>query len=178
MSVPVPSILTPALFRQLLRVFRDTDRFPDVTIQSYLNQAGTDLNSAWGAPGTVGPPLALATLDYGTLYYAAHYLALDERDVRAAELGGMPGELVAPTTSKSVGGVSVGKDTRAVTAQDEGAAFWNQTRFGVEFWRRARMVGAGGIQVDAGPFLQPAMDLVNAQGQGVQGQDAFWGLFL
>lgn len=178
MPLAAPSVLTPTLFRQLLRMFRDSDRFPDVTVQNYLNQAAQDLNPAWGAPGTVSPTLALSSLDYGVLYYTAHYLALDDRDASAAALGAMPGELAPPTSSKSVGGVSVSKDTGSVTHAAEGAKFWNQTRFGVEFWRRANMIGAGGIQTGAGEFLPPIMQLTDAQGQPVQGVDAFWGLYL
>ncbi len=172
MSVTTPSILTPTLFRQLQRVFRDPDRFPDTSVQAYLAQAAQFLTSAWGAPGSVGPPLQLTTLDYGTMWYVAHYLALEDQEMQAGALGGPVGEVRGPKTSKSVRGVSVSMDTAAVTNQD-GPAFWNMTRYGIQFWDIARKLGAGGIQVQAG---FPTGQLTPLE-PAVPGQDFFWGLW-
>jgi len=75
----------------------------------------------------------------------AHQLVLSARDQLAASVGGIPGEVKGPTTSKSVDKVSVGYDASAVTLDDAG--FWAMSAYGLRFLTLARMMGAGGLQL-------------------------------
>jgi hypothetical protein len=161
--VPVPSIVTPALLRASFPEFCDEDSYPDPQIQFWLNDAQQMMSERWGSPGTQSN---WSGLDTGTALYACHYLSLAARNRRAAEAGGIPGDLRGPVSSKSVDKVSSSHDTRAVTF--EGQAFWNQTQYGVMYWNRAKNFGAGGIQIGAVRVPQPS----------VPGQDIFWGQFL
>ena len=75
----------------------------------------------------------------------AHNLALAAGNQLAAMVGGAPGQIKGPVTSKSVDKVSVGYDSGAVALQDGG--FFNLTTYGIQFLQLARMVGTGGIQL-------------------------------
>lgn len=81
------------------------------------------------------------------MLFVAHHLTLDARDAAAVAAGGVPGELKGPAASKSVDKVSVSYDTKAVTFEDQ--AFWNLTRFGIQLYNLARLIGAGGVQLGA-----------------------------
>lgn len=83
--------------------------------------------------------------DQGCELYVAHHIAIAVRDQRAAEAGGVPGQVDGPQTAKSVDKVSKSMDTGAVT--HSGAGFWNMTSYGVRFYNLARIVGSGGWQL-------------------------------
>jgi len=122
-------------FRQNFPEFADSARFTDTQAQFFLTIGETMLNAdRWGA-----------LLDYGLGLFVAHHLAIASRDVAAADMGGVPGAVTGPTSSKSVDKVSVSYDTGAVSLNDAG--FWNMSSYGIRFWNTVRMVGAGGIQL-------------------------------
>ncbi len=127
--------ITPNLIRQKYLQFKDPHVFTDAVIQDLINEAVLRLNpNRWGA-----------MLDTGTQLFVAHCLTLKEREDRAARLGGVPGEVKGPLNSRSVSDVSNSWNNGAVTY--EGAAFWNQTSYGIRFYQLSRAAGMGGIQI-------------------------------
>lgn len=129
--------MTPTLFRQLYRSLADPDKTPDSVLEYWFTIAAKFLNS-----NRIDPD----SLDYLVGLFAAHHITLDLRDNATTTAGGIPGELKGPSTAKGTDKVSQSYDTKAVTY--EGEAFWNQTRFGVQYWNTVSMFGAGGIQID------------------------------
>lgn len=122
-------------FRQDFPEFADTTAYPNGTVNFYLG-LGVKLLPAdrWQD-----------VLDYGLELFTAHHLAIATRDQQTAAIGGVPGVMTGPQTSKTVDKVSVSYDTNAATYEDAG--FWNMSSYGVRFWQLARMVGAGGVQL-------------------------------
>ena len=76
----------------------------------------------------------------------AHHLVLSMRDQTAAAVGGVPGVMTGPTSAKAVDKVSTSYDTGAATLDNAG--FWALSSYGVRFLTLARMMGAGGLQVN------------------------------
>lgn len=66
-------------------------------------------------------------------------------DNRAAAIGGGGGANSGVVSSKSVDKVSVSYDSSATMNPDAG--FWNNTRYGAEFWQLIQMFGMGGRQL-------------------------------
>lgn len=83
--------------------------------------------------------------DIGVGLVTAHHIALGTRDINTAAVGGVPGAIAAPQTSKSVDKVSASYDTAAVALKD--GDFWNSTMYGIRYLSLARMMGAGGMQI-------------------------------
>lgn len=110
---------------------------------------GVGSNPFWGAASVTpnSPPTTKA--DFAIELYVAHNLVLEKQAVDAAKAGGDPGTKVGVITSKSVGGVSVSYDVSSMTGED-GAGFWAQTTYGLRFWRLAKSVSAGPIQIGVG----------------------------
>jgi hypothetical protein len=132
-------------FRQTFRMFADPDMAPDDAITYYIAQATNFLTNSTSAAGNLFDALSL---DRAVSLYIAHYLTLDNRDLQASQVpGGIPGEIEGPATAKAIDKVSTSSDTKAVTWDN--AAFWNMTRFGIEFINLIRMFGASGIQLGA-----------------------------
>ncbi|MDP3351819.1 MAG: DUF4054 domain-containing protein [Hydrogenophaga sp.] len=127
--------VTPATFRQHFPEFASVVSYPDPQVQFWIDVAGKLLPADRWAD----------LIDDGTELFTAHHLAIGKRDQDAAAIGGTPGAINGPQTSKAVDKVSASYDTGAVTY--EGAGFWNATMYGIGFWRLARMIGAGGIQL-------------------------------
>ncbi|TDV39534.1 uncharacterized protein DUF4054 [Paraburkholderia caballeronis] len=124
-----------AQFRQSFPEFADDATYPDPVVQIWLTVAVSLVN-----------PLRWVELtDIGVGLVTAHHLALSIRDHKTAAVGGVPGQVAAPQTSKSVDKVSASYDTSAVTI--DGAGFWNSTMYGIRYLTMARMMGAGGLQV-------------------------------
>lgn len=120
--------------RKFYRQFKDIGIFTDYVIGVFLAKASTSLDPiVWGG-----------LLDYATQLYVAHHLTLWARNDQAAAMGGSPGEIKGPLTSRTVDKVSSSWDSRA--ASYEGEAFWNLTAYGVEFWSMAKNRG-GGVQL-------------------------------
>ncbi|TJZ75585.1 DUF4054 domain-containing protein [Chitiniphilus eburneus] len=122
-------------FRTDFPEFANTSTYPTATVDFWLSLAEKML-----------PPDRWCDLwGHGLELFTAHHLALGAANQRAAAVGGIPGQVKGPATSKAVDKVSAGYDSGAVTLTDGG--FWNLTTYGIEFLQLARMVGAGGIQL-------------------------------
>jgi Protein of unknown function (DUF4054) len=127
--------MTPAKFRQDFPEFACTTTYPDTQVNLYVGLAGKLLNAdRWDD-----------MLDMGTSLFVAHHLVIGQRNVASAEVGGAPGAIQGPQSSKSVDKVSVSYDTGAVTLADGG--FWNMSSYGIRLLQIARYVGAGGVQL-------------------------------
>ncbi|WP_287497795.1 DUF4054 domain-containing protein [Pandoraea sp. CB10b_02] len=122
-------------FRQSFPEFDDTTTYPDSLVQFWMTVAVSLVNAdRWGDLTDLG--IALVT---------AHHLALAVKDQKMADVGGVPGQVSGPQSSKAVDKVSASYDTAAVAIKDGG--FWNATMYGVRYLSLAMMMGAGGIQL-------------------------------
>ncbi|MDS0851651.1 DUF4054 domain-containing protein [Burkholderia cenocepacia] len=124
-----------AQFRQTFPEFGDTVRYPDPVVQIWLTVAVSLVN----------PLRWMELTDIGIGLVTAHHLAIGMRDQNTAAVGGVPGQVTGPQTSKSVDKVSASQDTGAVTL--DGAGFWNSTMYGVRYYTLALSMGAGGLQI-------------------------------
>ncbi|KWA35744.1 hypothetical protein WT41_01450 [Burkholderia territorii] len=122
-------------FRQSFPEFKDTTTYPDSLVQFWMTVAVSLVNAdRWGDLTDLG--IALVT---------AHHLALAVKDQKMAAVGGVPGQVNGPQSSKAVDKVSASYDTAAVAIKDGG--FWNATMYGVRYLSLAMMMGAGGMQL-------------------------------
>ncbi|UQN68018.1 DUF4054 domain-containing protein [Burkholderia multivorans] len=122
-------------FRQAFPEFDDTTTYPDALVQFWMTVAVSLVNAdRWGDLTDLG--IALVT---------AHHLALAVKDQKMAAVGGVPGQVSGPQSSKAVDKVSASYDTAAVAINDGG--FWNATMYGVRYLSLAMMMGAGGMQL-------------------------------
>ncbi|HGL4259613.1 DUF4054 domain-containing protein [Burkholderia dolosa] len=122
-------------FRQAFPEFDDTTTYPDALVQFWMTVAVSLVNvDRWGDLTDLG--IALVT---------AHHLALAVKDQKMAVVGGVPGQVSGPQSSKAVDKVSASYDTAAVAIKDGG--FWNATMYGVRYLSLAMMMGAGGMQL-------------------------------
>ncbi|KVC45200.1 DUF4054 domain-containing protein [Burkholderia diffusa] len=122
-------------FRQSFPEFDDTTTYPDALVQFWMTVAVALVNpDRWGELTDLG--IALVT---------AHHLALAVKDQKMAAVGGVPGQVTGPQSSKAVDKVSASYDTAAVAIKDGG--FWNATMYGVRYLSLAMMMGAGGMQL-------------------------------
>lgn len=126
---------TDAQFRADFPQFADTTRFPPAQIAFRLTLADNLLDET--VFDTMFP--------YVVELYVAHYLTLFAADMRASALGGGGGSNSGVVSSKSVDKVSVSYDSSATLNPDAG--FWNNTRYGSEFYSLLMMFGAGGRQL-------------------------------
>lgn len=117
-------------FRTNFPEFNDTSKFTDGQAKFWIGMAYKMLSSdVWGDQ-----------LDFGVQLYVAHNLTLAGKNA----VGG-PGSTSGPLSSKGVGPVSVSYDVSAGTIQ--GAASYNMTTYGIQFYQLASLFGAGGIQL-------------------------------
>lgn len=123
-------------FRVAFPQFADTAKFPDIPITFRLNIADIMLNE-----NTTGKQM----FPYLAGLFVAHYMTLWLADSKAELMGGAGGSTNGVQASKSVDKVSVSYDTGATLNPDAG--FWNNTRYGAEFWQLIIMFGAGGRQL-------------------------------
>ncbi len=126
---------TIAQFRADFPQFSDDTRFPDAQIQFRLNLADRQM-------GQQGKESVFA---YMVELFVAHYLYLWDRDRRSAMLGGAGGANSGVLNSKSVDKISMGYDTTATL--NPNAGFWNNSRYGSEFYQQILWFGAGGRQL-------------------------------
>lgn len=104
------------------------------------------------ASNLVDPTRWGALANQGTALLTAHYLVLanDAAQASAAQLAaggaGELGTVIGPEVAKTVDGVSITQDVASVTIA--GAGNFNLTQYGVQYWQLARMMGAGGMQVN------------------------------
>lgn len=122
-----------AQFRQSFPEFNDTTTYPDSLVQFWMTVAVSLVNAErWGE-----------LTDLGVALVTAHHLALALKDQKTAAVGGVPGQVTGPQSSKAVDKVSASYDTAAVAIKDGG--FWNATMYGVRYLSLAQMMGSGGI---------------------------------
>lgn len=115
-------------------------------------------NPFWGPSSLTAdsPPTTIA--DFAIEMWVAHQIVLEKQAMAAAAAGGDPGTKIGVISNKSVNGVSVGFDVGAITGDSAGksAGYYNQTIYGMRFWRLARARSAGPIQIGIGrnpPFF-------------------------
>ncbi|BDH45753.1 hypothetical protein TUM12370_17970 [Salmonella enterica subsp. enterica serovar Choleraesuis] len=130
------SLPTVSDFRRDFPQFADTTIYPDAQIEFRLNLADILLNEKL---------TGMKLFPYLVELFVAHYMALFAQDQRSAAAGGAGGSSSGIQTSKSVDKVSVSYDTGSTLNPDAG--FWNNTRYGAEFWQLITMFGAGGRQL-------------------------------
>lgn len=132
------SLPTPEQFREMFPQFKDTTTYPTPMISARLALADVMLSeSRFGEeifPYVVG-------------LFVAHYIALYAADMRGVAVGSAGGANSGVQTSKSVDKVSVSYDASVTLNPDAG--FWNNTRYGSEFWEYLMIFGAGAIQLGA-----------------------------
>ncbi|MDG9784645.1 DUF4054 domain-containing protein [Metapseudomonas otitidis] len=122
-------------FRQDFPEFADATKYPDSAVNFWLSIAIKTLpEDRW-----------CDYLNMGLELFVAHNLTLAAQNQAVASVGGAPGQVKGPLSSKAVDKVSAGYDSGAVTLADGG--FFNLTTYGIQFLQLARMVGSGGIQL-------------------------------
>ena len=126
---------TIAQFRIDFPEFVDTTKYPDAMVTFWSNLAYNLLNDErWG------------DIKYqGICLFTAHQIALQAMDIQDVTGGGDPGRSSAIISSASAGGVSMSMDTSASIENDAG--HWNETRYGRQYIRLAKMFGIGGLQL-------------------------------
>lgn len=130
------SLPSPTDFRRDFPQFSDETKYPDTQINFRLGLADNLLREE-----VTGKQM----FPYLVGLFVAHYMALWLADKNAAAMGGAGGSTNGVQASKSVDKVSVSYDTGATLNPDAG--FWNNTRYGAEFWQLIIMFGAGGRQL-------------------------------
>lgn len=123
-------------FRHDFPQFNDEVKFPDAQIQLHLNLADKFLSE--NVSGSDVFP-------YWVGLFVAHYLTLYAMDTRSLQAGGVGGLSSGVATAKSVDKVSVSYDNSMTL--NPNAGFWNNTRYGAEFYQWVLMFGAGGRQL-------------------------------
>lgn len=122
---------------------------PMVALQSGFNVGS---NPFWGAPSAVPSSPPTTTADFATEMWVAHQLVLEKQAVDQARNGGDPGTKIGVISSKSVNGVSVSFDVGSVAggSMQENAGYYNQTVYGMRFYRLMKIRGSGPIQIGIG----------------------------
>jgi len=127
--------VTSTSFRVAFPAFANPVKYPEPMVALWLDATVKLINAAkWGELADLGQQLM-----------AAHYLALESQAVASATGSRMPGASVGILSSKSAQGVSAGYDVS--TASEKDAGHWNMTTYGTRYYRLARMMGAGPVQV-------------------------------
>ena len=124
-----------AQFRTDFPEFADAVRFPNGTI-TFWSGLGEKLNSQdkFGDMWVQAVEL-----------FTAHNLVLAAGNVAASAAGGLPGGTAGTVQSKAVGSVNVSYDTAG--AMETNAGHWNQTTYGRQYIRLARLIGQGCYQL-------------------------------
>lgn len=88
---------------------------------------------------------------WGELYnqalelFTAHNIVIAAGNKGAAASGSMPGQANGVVMAKKVGSVGVNYDT--ASAMELNAGHWNQTTYGRQYIRLARLIGQGCVQL-------------------------------
>lgn len=138
-------LVTRADFEAAFPEFKDTGKFPDASVNLWLDDGEAILSEA-----TFGTRRKLAIM-----LYAAHNLMLGQ-----VTASGSVGVSLAPTASKSVGPVSKSYDTGLTSYQNAGV--WNATPYGQRFWAMIR-------GLTAGPFYRPSVKAFSVPRFGTRG---------
>jgi hypothetical protein len=122
-------------FRSAFPEFADTVAYPTETVNFWVTIAEAQVRKCrWANLWTQGVNL-----------YVAHQIVLARQNVKAAKVGGAPGQQGGIATSKTVGSMSVAFD--AANASEKDAGLWNLTTYGKQFIHLARIAGAGPVQL-------------------------------
>jgi hypothetical protein len=111
--------VTSASFRQVFREFKDPTLYDESIVDFWINLA-TDASLG---PALLPPERWGNLLDLGVMLFTAHHLSLGQMDAATAAIGGTPGQLKGPVTSKAVDKISASYEATRVTFED--APFWN-----------------------------------------------------
>lgn len=130
------SLPTPEKFRADFPQFADETKYPTTMIQARLSLADVLMSES-----RFGEDI----FPYVVELFVAHYMALYAADMRGAAVGTAGGANSGVQTSKSVDKVSVSYDASMTMNPDAG--FWNNTRYGAEFWEYLMIFGAGAVQL-------------------------------
>lgn len=130
-------MVTPATFRASFPEFSDATQYPDAQINFWIGISPVYLNASVYTDAQ--------TLDFVTQLFTAHNITISKMNQFAAQVGGVPGSVAGPTTSKTVDKVSYASAAQLVTLENGGA--WNLTQYGIQFLQIARMWGSGGRQL-------------------------------
>lgn len=134
--------VTVAQFTTDFPEFSNATTYLATTIQFWITVAASQVNpQRW--QGLTGQGQELLT---------AHYVSLAAKDQAAAARGVVPGQ-VGVLSSKAAGPVSGSYDTTLGALEDGGEL--NTTTYGRRYLRLLRMMGAGGMQVNAPPVQVP-----------------------
>lgn len=129
--------VTNASFRTAFPAFADTTKYPNPVVDMWLGVAVQSVNEGRWSTLT----------DIGVSLYLAHELTIEGLISQQAARGIAPTGRQGIQTSKSADGVSVSYDVSTTSEKDAG--HWNTTVYGTRYYRMARMMGAGPIQVGA-----------------------------
>ena len=130
------SLPTPEQFRATFPQFADETKYPTPMIQARLNLADAMLSES---------RFGVDIFPYIVGLYVAHYMYLYAADMRGMAVGTAGGVNSGIQTAKSVDKVSASYDASATL--DPNAGFWNNSRYGSEFWEYLMMFGAGAVQL-------------------------------
>lgn len=130
------SLPTPEQFRVTFPQFADETKYPTPMIQTRLNLADAMLSES---------RFGVDIFPYIVGLYVAHYMYLYAADMRGMAVGTAGGVNSGIQTAKSVDKVSASYDASATL--DPNAGFWNNSRYGSEFWEYLMMFGAGAVQL-------------------------------
>lgn len=126
-----------ATFRANFPEFADSTKYPDPQINFWTGISPVYLNPC---VYTDAP-----TLDFVTQLFIAHNITISRLNQFTAQVGGIPGAVAGPTTSKTVDKVSYTSAAQLVALDNGGS--WNLSQYGIQFLQIARMWGAGGRQL-------------------------------
>lgn len=124
-----------AVFRTNFPEFSDTAVYPNAQLTFWATIAEKQVNANLWKDLT----------SFGVNLYVAHEITIATQNVKAASVGGSPGQSGGIANSKAVGAVNVAYDASTQTEKDAG--WWNRTTYGQQFIRLARMFGSGAVQL-------------------------------
>jgi Protein of unknown function (DUF4054) len=135
-----PPVFAVSGFRAAFPEFGDTTVYPDSLINTWAGLAtAMVVQCRWKSQWLLGVYL-----------YIAHEVTLEAQSRATATNGGTPGQNSGVPNQKAVGGVNVSYDSQSNSEKDAG--WWNLTTYGKQFYRLARIFGAGAVQLGGGGF--------------------------
>lgn len=124
-------------FRTTFPEFGNTVTYPNAMVEFWAGLAEVQVRSCIWKPESVRQK--------GISLYVAHEITIAAQNVKAGNIGGVPGISGGIANNKTVGSVTVGYDSSSTSEKDAG--WWNLTNYGMQFIRLARIFGAGAIQL-------------------------------
>lgn len=122
-------------FRINFPEFGDTELYPTEQIRFWSDLAELQvLECVWKK-----------ALNKGLSLYVAHELVIAGQNKKTSQVGGAPGTFGGIANNKTVGSATIAYDSNSTSEKDAG--YWNQTNYGKQFIRLARIFGAGAIQL-------------------------------